>query len=78
MCRWDITGNKKMKKLVKAVFMLSLMALPFIFTSCEKDYGTSGYGHHNDSDWKLYNNNDQANPSIDYEEAVLPIDNSAE
>lgn len=63
-----------MKKLVKAVFMLSLMALPFIFTSCEKDYGTSGYGHHNDDDWKLYNDNyDQ---TVDFEDAVSSIDNS--
>lgn len=62
-----------MKKLVKAVFMLSLMAFPFIFTSCEKDYGTSGYGHHSDDDWKLYNNN--GGQAIDFEDASSSIDN---
>ncbi len=48
--------------------MLSLMALPFIFTSCEKDHGTSGYGSYGDDDWKKY---DGENPSIGYEEAVM-------
>ncbi|MCQ2303111.1 MAG: hypothetical protein MJZ94_10870 [Bacteroidales bacterium] len=57
-----------MKKIFKALFMLSLMALPFIFTSCEKDHGTSGYGSYGDDDWKKY---DGENPSIGYEEAVM-------
>lgn len=54
-----------MKKLSKVVLTLSLIAFPFIFTSCEKDYGTSGYGHHSDDDWKKYEG-----PTIGYEDAV--------
>lgn len=56
-----------MKKLFKAVLMLSLIALPIMFTSCEKDHGTSGYGTYGDDDWKKYEGN---NPTIEYEEGV--------
>lgn len=63
-----------MKKIAKVVFMLSLMALPFIFTSCEKDHGTSGYGSYGDDDWKLYNNG--GGQTADYEEAVLSMTDS--
>lgn len=59
-----------MKKLFKALFLLSLIALPIMFTSCEKDHGTSGYGHYGDSDWKKYDGNDQ---TLELEEGVSLI-----
>ena len=48
--------------------MLGLMALPFIFASCEKDHGTSGYGSYGDSDWKKYDV-----PTLESEEVTSPI-----
>lgn len=56
-----------MKRILKAVLMLSMMALPFVLASCEKDYGTSGYGTHNDSDWKKY---EAPTPTVEYDEDV--------
>ncbi len=62
-----------MKKLFKAVLMLSLLALPFIFTSCEKDHGTSGYGSYGDDDWKKYEGVEQ---TIEFEDASSSVINS--
>lgn len=56
-----------MKKFFKAVLALSMMVLPFVLVSCEKDYGTSGYGNHSDSDWKKY---EAPAPVVDYDEDV--------
>ncbi len=41
-----------MKKAYKALFMLSLMASPLFFASCEKDLGTTDYEEVDDDDWK--------------------------
>lgn len=41
-----------MRKTIKALFMMGLMASPFIFTACEKDHGTTDYDDVDDDDWK--------------------------
>lgn len=60
-----------MKKVFKAILMLSLMALPFIFISCEKDHGTSGYGSYGDDDWKKYDGVDQTIEFDDVSSSVI-------
>ncbi len=45
----------KMKKICKILFLLSLMAFPFIFSACERDYGETNYNNVDDDDWKKKN-----------------------
>ena len=47
------------------------MALPFIFISCEKDHGTSGYGSYGDDDWKKYDGVDQTIEFDDVSSSVI-------
>lgn len=41
-----------MKKITKAMFLLSVMVAPFVFSACEKDEGTTDYNNVSDDDWK--------------------------
>lgn len=34
------------------LFLLGLMACPFIFSSCEEDHGETDYNNVTDDDWK--------------------------
>ena len=42
----------KMKKSYMVLFLLGLMACPFIFSSCEEDHGETDYNNVTDDDWK--------------------------
>lgn len=55
-----------MKILFKALFVLSLMASPFILTSCEKDHGTTPYDDTDDNDWKNA-------PTVNYDDITSSI-----
>ncbi len=46
--------------------MLSLMASPFILTSCEKDHGTTPYDDTDDNDWKNA-------PTVNYDDITSSI-----